>query len=205
MFDAPINMLYCHTPSQTTTVKERMRQPNTELGSCLSLLLYEHSWTQVRLMELSKIDQSTLSRIVSGRRRDVDNATLETLCHCWPSREDNLRVLMAYLRDVIGRAGYDVHHTIEMRMRGEHASTVADHAEYVHAAALAHTAIGRLIVELASVIRSMLEHPANHAADPDRLAAEPPGAPYQGDGDGPDQPPPAPTTKPPRKPRKPRA
>ena len=140
-----------------------MNNGKTELGHCLGMLLHETGWRQMQLADIIGYDQGALSKVISGKRRVSDVHLLARMCHCWPDRAQNLRALMAHLRDVIYAAGYDYDTDVEVRARGQHASDVQADADLVYAEALANEHVGRLVVALATIIRSMM--PAQIAAE----------------------------------------
>lgn len=90
---------------------------HTYFGTALHRLLIERGMTQSELSRRSGIAQSTISRVISYNKLAADDV-IRALCSCWPDRSDNLRLLMAGLRDMISNWGYDPEASIDLSVCG---------------------------------------------------------------------------------------
>lgn len=86
----------------------------TYLGQAIGFYLTKLGWTQGQLSEKAGLSQPTISQLISTPTR-INTKSLKDICHCWPSPEINLLILIEHLRDEIERAGHDAQTDIDMR------------------------------------------------------------------------------------------
>lgn len=86
----------------------------TSFGRLLGILLKRNAITQTQLAERTGIAQATISNII-GKNKLVADSVMRSLCSCWPSRADNIQLLIAGLSDVIRRWGFDPDADVEVR------------------------------------------------------------------------------------------
>jgi transcriptional regulator with XRE-family HTH domain len=143
----------------------------TNLALALRSLIARRGITASQLAAETRLNQSTISRLLSDPEKRLDVPTLRALCQLQTDREDGLEILFAHLRDETERAGFtqgDVSFTSQLgqgmhdditvlaaEMRGGNAELIA------------------LIRDMAQLARNYRRsYPENHSDHPDLKVAE---------------------------------
>ena len=127
----------------------------TSFGRCLGLIVKKHNLTQVELASRTNITQATISRIIA-LNKTVDDPTMKSLCSAWPSRADNIQLLIAGLSDVIRRWGFDPDADVEILPLDAVAARTPTQAETdldVLREHMADDTVSELVHDLAVILR----------------------------------------------------
>lgn len=131
----------------------------------------KHGCRQVQIAEKANVTQATVSRIISTNQALDDNVA-KALCSCWPSRADNIQMLIAGLCDVIRRWGFDPDADVEITPNDAVAKTISTQADIDLESIRTHMAddvVADLVHDLAVILRRA-DHCRTYKEHPDRSA-----------------------------------